>query len=64
MFKGALSSLRQVLVCESRFYYKDKVDFKNCDVTNWLTSNCNRHIDQYLKKWRQSDNEVWSVNRV
>ena len=50
MFKGSLSSLRQVLVCESRFYYKDKVAFKNCDVTNWLTSNCNRHIDQYLKK--------------
>ena len=26
--------------------------------------NKNTHIDQYLKKQRQPDNEIWSVNRV
>ena len=43
---------------------KDKVDFKFYEVTAWLTNNCNTHIAQYLEKWRQSDNEIWSVNRM
>ena len=35
---------------EKRLDYKGKVDFKIYDVTTWLTSNCNTHINQYLKK--------------
>ena len=27
-------------------------------------NNCNRHIAQYLNKLRQSDDEIWSVNRI
>ena len=34
------------------------------NATGWLTNNCNTHIDQYFKKWRQSGNEIWSVNRI
>ena len=40
------------------------VNFKIYDVTTWLTNNCNTHIAQYLTKERQSDNEIWSVNRT
>ena len=81
--KGALSSLRQVLVTENSlemmknaFYFtlkallvlkifkllswifghvekrldeKDKVNFKTYNITTWLISNCNTHIDQYLQ---------------
>ena len=36
--------------------------FKFYDVTTWLTNNYNTHIDEYLKKQRQSNNEIWSVN--
>ena len=43
---------------------KQKVNFKNDDDTAWLTNNCNTHIDQYLKKLKQSGNEIWSVNRI
>ena len=43
---------------------KDKVNFKFYDVTAWLKNNCNAHIAQYLEKYRQSDNEIWSVNRM
>ena len=43
---------------------KDKVNFKFYDVTAWLTNNCNKHTAQYLEKQRQSDNEIWSVNRM
>ena len=25
---------------------------------------CNTHTAQYLKKKRQSDNEIWSVNKI
>ena len=42
---------------------KDKVNFKFYDVTAWLTNTCSAHIDQYLEKKKQSDNESWSVNR-
>ena len=28
------------------------------------TNNGNTHIDQYLKKQRESGNEIWSVNRI
>ena len=35
---------------EKRLDLKDKVNFKIYDVITWLTNNCNKHIDQYLKK--------------
>ena len=35
---------------EKRLDYKDKLNFKTCDVTTCLTNNCNAHIDLYLKK--------------
>ena len=38
---------------------KDKVNFKNYDITTWETGTI-----LYLKKKRQSDNEIWSVNIV
>ena len=44
--------------------WKDKVNFKIYDVTTWLTNNYNAHIAQYLTKWRQSDNDTWSINRI
>ena len=34
------------------------------DVTVWLRNSRNTHIAQYFKKWRQSDNEIWSFNRM
>ena len=40
------------------------VNFKIYDVTDWTTNNWNTHIAQYLKKQRQTDNEIWSVNRI
>ena len=46
---------------EKRLYLKDMVDFKIYDVATRKTSNCIIHIAQYLKKHRQSDNEIWSV---
>ena len=49
---------------EKRLDEKDNVNLKIHDVITWLTNHCNTHIDQYLKKWRQSDYEIWSVNRI
>ena len=46
------------------FDWKDKVNFKTYDVTTWLTNKCNTHVVQYLEKYRQSDNDIWSVNRL
>ena len=52
-----------------RLYWKDiyiyiyKVNFKFYVVTTWLT-NSNTHTAQYLEKKRQSDNEIWSVNKT
>ena len=43
---------------------KDKVNFKFYDVIAWLINNCNTHVAHYLKKLRQSVNEIWSVNRM
>ena len=31
------------------------------DVTDWTTNNYSIHIAQYLKKYRQSYNEIWPV---
>ena len=38
--------------------------FQNVNVTTWLTNNGNSYIAQYLKKYRQPDNEIWSVSRI
>ena len=43
---------------------KDKFNFEFYEVTAWLKNNCNINIAQYLEKLRQSDNEIWSVNRM
>ena len=43
---------------------KVKVVFKFYDVTAWLTNNRTTYIAQYFKKQSQSDNEIWSVNRM
>ena len=40
------------------------VDFKFYDVTDWTTNNYNTRITQYIKKLRQSGNEIWSVNKI
>ena len=45
----------------SNIFHKGKVNFEFCDAKNWLTNNRKTHITRYLKKQRQSDNEVWSV---
>ena len=49
-------------VMSKRLDQKGKVNFKIYDVTVWLSNNCNTHIDQYLKKKRQSGNKIWSAN--
>ena len=67
----ALSFSRYLTFCldlfgrvAKRLDWKDKVHFKIYDVAAWLTNNCNTHIAQYHEKQRQSDNEIWSVNRL
>ena len=40
-----------------------KVSFKIYGFTNWITNNYNTRIARYLKKYRQSDNKLWSVIR-
>ena len=48
--KGALSGLRSFFGTKSPLKMMKNVNFKFYDVTAWLTSNCNTHIAQYLKK--------------
>ena len=43
---------------------KAKVNFKNHVVTDSITNIYNKHIAQYLKKKRQPDHEIRSVNRI
>ena len=43
---------------------KVRVNLKICDSATWLTKNYNTHIGQYVKKYMQSDNEIWPVNRI
>ena len=43
---------------EKRLNLKAKVSYKICDVTNWIISNYNTHIAQYLKTSRQLDKEL------
>ena len=47
-----------------RLDMKDKVDFKIYDVTAWFTNNFNTYIVQYLEKEGETDNEIWSVNKM
>ena len=47
------SGLRQFLATESPLKMMKIYDVRTC-----LTNNCNTHIDQYLKKLRQSSNEI------
>ena len=49
---------------EKRLDKKVKVNSKIYDVTDRTTNNYNTHIVQYLKKWRQSGYEIWSVNKM
>ena len=59
--------LEYILVMQKNNFVKDKKDqnnFKIYDVTAWEANNCNTHIALYLKKQRQSDNEIWSVNTI
>ena len=47
------------------FDKKAKVNFKTYEVTSLNTSNhYNIHIARYLKKHKQSGNEIWSVDRI
>ena len=39
-------------------------DLKICNVRTWETNNYNTHIAQYVKKKKQSDNAIWSINRT
>ena len=39
-------------------------DFKIYDIFYRKTNNNDTHIAQHPKKWRQGDNEIWSVNRM
>ena len=43
---------------------KATVNFKICNVVNLDANNQNKHIGKCLKKKRQSDNKIWSVNRI
>ena len=39
------------------------VNLEIYDVTSWKKNNCNTHIVQCFKKKRQSDCEIWLVNK-
>ena len=42
---------------------KAKVTFKLYEVINWEINDFNIHIAHYPKKQKQSDYEIWSLNR-
>ena len=46
---------------EKRVDQKDKVNSKIYNISTWETINWDIHITQYLKKYRQSDDRIWSV---
>ena len=47
-----------------RFDKKAKINFKIYGVTTCITKNYNTNDAQYLKKLKEFDNEIWSVNRI
>ena len=49
---------------EKQLDQKASVYSKMYDVIDWATDNYNTPIAQYLKKQRQQDNEIWSINRT
>ena len=49
---------------EEQFDKKAKVNFKIYDVTDWTASNHDKNIAWHLKKYRQTDNEIRSVNKI
>ena len=49
---------------EKRFDLKEKVNFKMYEVTTWETNNCNKLTAQYIKKYKQLENETCSVDRI
>ena len=64
-------SLSCINFCPYIFVYGGKdldknasINFKISDVAKWEINNYNILIGQYLKKWKQSDNEIWSVKRM
>ena len=51
-------------LCRKTADKKVNVNFKIYGLRDWTTNNCNKHIAQYLKKKRQSGNEIWLVNKI
>ena len=51
-------------LCRKTADKKVNVNFKIYGLRDWATNNCNKHIAQYLKKKRQSGNEIWLVNKI
>ena len=49
---------------EKCFAKKARVNFEIYDVTDGTINKYNTHFVQYLKKKRQPDDEIWSVNRI
>ena len=41
----------------------DELNFKIYDLITRLTNNYNTHIAKYLTKYKQLENEIWSVNK-
>ena len=66
-FLIALLVLKISVFCPDFFGYiwkrmedKAKVNFKIYNIISWETTNT-QYIAQYIKRQRQSDNEIWSV---
>ena len=49
---------------EKRLDEKANINFKISDVIGWKKNDYNAHTTQKLKKERESDNEIWIVNRI
>ena len=49
---------------ETAVFSAVKATVKTFDITDCETNNCNANIAQYLKKYLQSGNEIWSVNEI
>ena len=49
---------------EKQLYKNSKFNFKIYDITDWTTNNYSKHFAQYLKKKRQSVNEILSTDRI
>ena len=56
--------MRHEIPLEKLDHYGIEVFHMTGSETTWETDNCNTNIAQNLKNLRQSDNEIWSVNRI